>query len=287
MSTLPKCEKILKSGKQCSRNAQFNSDYCWQHIEQKLSIGSPNNKKSQISPSTYFKEIGQLPIDITKNILSDYIDYDTLTEIIKYSEDFKVNPNRIEIKETNKDNNKIKEIYIDGDLRKIEIFNKDNIKIFEYNFKNGKLEGKQYDWYIDGQLKSEENYKNGKLEDKQHAWNENGRLQYEKNYKNGEYEGKQYFWYKNGQLKVENNYKNEKREGAQYGWYENGQLHYDSNYVNGKPEGVQYSWYKNGQLESEYNYKNGKAKGLQYSWSEDGKLQFEKNYKDGVQENNT
>jgi hypothetical protein len=63
MSTLLKCRKILKSGKQCSRNAQFNSDYCWQHLEQ----------KSEISPSTFFKEISQLPADISKNILSDYI----------------------------------------------------------------------------------------------------------------------------------------------------------------------------------------------------------------------
>jgi antitoxin component YwqK of YwqJK toxin-antitoxin module len=253
MSTPKKCEKNLKSGKQCSRNAQFNSDYCWQHLDQKLSIGSPNNKTkispnnktSEISPSTFFKEISQLPADISKNILSDYIDYDTLSEITKYSNDFKVNPNRIQIKEEiNEKKDIIKEIYIDDDLRKKETFNKNNIKIAEENRKNGERKGKQYVWYYNGQLAYEDNYTNERREGKIYSWYENGQLKSEGNFKNDEKEGKQYVWYENGQLAQENNYKNDKKEGKQYYWYENGQLEYEANY-------------KNGQLVYKDNYKNG------------------------------
>jgi hypothetical protein len=138
MSKSKQCEKILKSGAQCSRNAQLNSEYCWQHVSQEEIKSSPDFQ------SNYFKEITQLPTDISKNILSDYIDYETLTEITKYSQDFKINPLRIEIKEKIENNNKIKEIYIDNDLRKTEIFNKDNVKIEESNYKNGEFEGKVY-----------------------------------------------------------------------------------------------------------------------------------------------
>jgi antitoxin component YwqK of YwqJK toxin-antitoxin module len=260
MSTLLKCRKILKSGKQCSRNAQFNSDYCWQHLEQ----------KSEISPSTFFKEISQLPADISKNILSDYIDYDTLSEITKYSNDFKVNPNRIRIKEEiNKNKDIIKEIYIDDDLRKKETFNKNNIKIAEENRKNGAKEGKQYVWYENGQLAQESNYKNGKLEGKYYLWYENGQLAYEHNYKDNKREGKIYSWYENGQLQSEGNFKNDEKEGKQYVWYENGQLAQENNYKNGQREGKQYYWYKNGQLEYEANCKNGQ-------------LEYGTNYKDDI-----
>jgi hypothetical protein len=203
MSTPKKCRKFLKSGKQCSRNAQFNSDYCWQHIEQKLSIGSPNNK-TEVSPSTHFSEMAQLPIDITQNILSDYIDHDQLTEITKYSKDFKVNPNRIRIKEEiNENKNITKEIYIDGDLKKKEIFDKDNIKILENNYENKKLEGAQYEWYNKGEFLSERNYKNGKFQSEENyvngklqsniVWYESGVLQSEEHYENGKLEGKHMF----------------------------------------------------------------------------------------------
>jgi antitoxin component YwqK of YwqJK toxin-antitoxin module len=206
----------------------------------------------------YLRSIKQLPIDIIANILSDYIDYEYLIQLCKYSKDFRINPNRIKIKETNENNNKIKEIYIDGDLRKKETFNKDKIKILECGYKNGEREGKQYDWYENGQLEFEKNYKNGEFEGKQYGWYKNGQLQYQSNYKNEEKEGKQYSWDKNGKLHLEENYKNGEKEGKQYSWYENGKLEFERNYKNGQKEGKQYDWYKNGKLCSKYIYKNGR-----------------------------
>jgi antitoxin component YwqK of YwqJK toxin-antitoxin module len=173
--------------------------------------------------------------DITANILSDYIDYDELIEIVKYYDDFKVNPSRVKMSEhIDEDNDTIKEIYIDGDLRKVEVFNRNNIKIGEQNCKNGVREGKQYEWY------------------------ENGQLTYEFNYKNRVRQGKQYEWYENGQLQLEQNYKNGQEEGTGYEWYHNGQLRSEWNYKNGYLEGKNFFWHKDGKLKSERNYKNGK-----------------------------
>jgi antitoxin component YwqK of YwqJK toxin-antitoxin module len=289
-----KCTKILKSGKQCSRNAQLNSEYCWQHLDHQLSI-IPENNKFEISPTVYFKNIIELPPDIIKNILSDYIDYDQLIEITKYSKDFKVNPQRVQIEENiDLNNNLIKEIYIDDDLRKVEVFNKDNIKTIERHYKNGKLEGKQYKWYDNGQLNIEENDKNGELEGKQYSWYEDSKLKYEYNYVNGELEGKQYNWYNNGKLEYEENYKNGELEGKQYGWYNNDQnnfkngkieefkntkLYYEYNYKNGQKEGKQYRWYDTGQLNAEENYKNGEVEGKQYFYHKNGQLNTKKNIK--------
>jgi antitoxin component YwqK of YwqJK toxin-antitoxin module len=282
MSVLKKCTQILKSGVQCSRNSKLNSKHCWQHSENKLSTISQNNE-SEIS--IYLEEISQLPTDITKNVLSDYIDYDRLLQIIKYSENFKVNLNRIQIKEQiNENKDIIKEIYIDGDLRNIEIFNKDSIKIVENNYKNREYEGKQYRWYKNGKLDYKSNYKNGKLEGVQYNWYDNGKLKSVNNYKDGNPEGKQYNWYENGQLHYDSNYKNDEKEGKHYYWYENGQLHYDSNYKNDEKEGKHYYWYENGQLHLEENYKNGILEGKQYWWYENGQLESESNYKNGKAE---
>jgi len=43
-----------------------------------------------------------------------------------------------------------------------EIWYFENGKLsYEYNYKNGKKDGKQYAWWSDGELYYEENYKNG------------------------------------------------------------------------------------------------------------------------------
>jgi len=83
-------------------------------------------------------------------------------------------------------------------------------KDIEYNYKNGKWNGKQCSWYSDRRLSYKWNYKNGKEDGKQYGWWGDGKLDYERNYKNGEQDGKQYWWSNNGKLKYEHNYKNGK-----------------------------------------------------------------------------
>ena len=76
-----------------------------------------------------------------------------------------------------------------------------------YFYKNNELIKKIWYW-SDGKLCYEFNYKNGKWNGKQYGWYPNGKLSHERNYKNGKEDGKQYGWYNNEKLCYEFNYKN-------------------------------------------------------------------------------
>ncbi len=87
---------------------------------------------------------------------------------------------------------------------KIETYHiKTKLQISERNYKEGKKEGIQKNWYENGQIMYESNYKKGKKEGIQKGWYDNGQLWYEFNYK----EGKQQYWYFNEQIWYEENYK--------------------------------------------------------------------------------
>jgi len=102
-----------------------------------------------------------------------------------------------------------------------------------YIYKNNKLIKEI--WYWDnGNKNFEFNYKNGKSDGKQYKWYSNGKLYREFNCKNGNEDGKQYWWSNNGELYCEYNYKNGKRNGKQYEWSFDGNKMYEGNYKNGK-----------------------------------------------------
>lgn len=57
---------------------------------------------------------------------------------------------------------------------------------YEHNYKNGELDGKQYDWHPNGELWVEENYINGMKDGKQYKWYGNGKKWEEQNWRNVE-----------------------------------------------------------------------------------------------------
>jgi len=76
-----------------------------------------------------------------------------------------------------KNNKKIKEIWYWD--------NGNKNKYFEENYKNRKLDGKQYGWYESGKLCYMSNYKNGWRDGKQYSCLYNGALYNETYYKDG------------------------------------------------------------------------------------------------------
>ena len=156
----------------------------------------------------------------------------------------------------------------------------DNCKMYEENYKDGKLEGKQTTWYQIGEIKSEVNYKDGKREGKSTTWYQGGKIQLEVNYKDGQKDGKATSWYKNGQKKSDQNYINGQREFQSTSWYENGQVETQENYKDSKTT----TWYPSGEIKSEAYYKNSKRHGKHTTWYENGQIKSEENYTNGKKE---
>lgn len=108
--------------------------------------------------------------DITRNILSDYIEYDELIKLTKYISNLYINPERIKVIIDQRLLER--KTYIDDDLRKIEGFYwntmcSDKLKLGDQlkyisHFRKDKREGKQLVYYNDGSLYSESFYKDDK-----------------------------------------------------------------------------------------------------------------------------
>ncbi|MDC3309065.1 toxin-antitoxin system YwqK family antitoxin [Crocinitomicaceae bacterium] len=106
----------------------------------------------------------------------------------------------------------IKEVHENGQLA------------YEYNFKDGELDGSYRVWYENGQLKKEGNNKDGNSVGLHRGWYEDGQLKYEEHYEEGKKDGLFRAWHENGQLENESNFKDDKLDGSYRVWYEDGQL---------------------------------------------------------------
>jgi len=149
---------------------------------------------------------------------------------------------------------------------------------YRYNYKNGKKDGLQEEWYADSslargeeaQLQYQHNYKDDKRDGLQQAWYSSGQRWYQTNCKNDESHGLHKGWHMNGQLQYWGNYKNGKEDGLWEEWYANGQLEYRGYYKDGLRHGLWEAWYVSGQPDFRGNYKNGKEDGLREAWFADG-----------------
>lgn len=184
-----------------------------------------------------------LPNDILKNILSDYIEYDQLLELIKYLSFLRVNSYRITTDEEIIHNIKIKKTYIDGEIRKIEGFFSNGNRAYYISSKNNRLEGRYSTWY------------------------NNGNLMWKFNYKNGEKDGVQYQWHENGTLVNVGNYQDGKEQGKQYQWISDGSKYYELNYLDGQKYDNQYYWNPNGHLSCIERYDNGQCRKKTTYWN--------------------
>jgi antitoxin component YwqK of YwqJK toxin-antitoxin module len=178
------CQAILKSGKQCSRNAQTGSNFCWQH-QNYIIYSNLKDEKEEV-----------------KNI-------QTMQNVI--IETFYPNK-RIKERITYKDKNlKV----LDGPY---ESWYQTGESKEKANYKNGKLNGLYEEWWepslgvrskkVSTQLFIKRNYKDGKLNGLDEVWSENGQLLERANYKNNKKHGLYELWNQSGKLLQRNNYKN-------------------------------------------------------------------------------
>jgi antitoxin component YwqK of YwqJK toxin-antitoxin module len=161
------CEAITKAGTRCTRNAEPNSNFCWQH-DNYLNDLPEMIVQYIINPYLNFKE------DISK--------LEQLTEV-KYKE----NPHKT-IVEYFWDEEKTKvaerEELFDGILTKRERWNSKGSKIEETYYTEGGQE-RMITWFRSGLHYKEQNSKNGISHGKTTIYHIDGRIHTEEEYENG------------------------------------------------------------------------------------------------------
>jgi hypothetical protein len=117
------------------------------------------------------------------------------------------------------------------------------------------------EYYATGEIKSETPMLNGKIEGKQIEYYKNGKPNlfyvYKAGVKNGLYE----YYYENGQVGQKSAYKNNKFNGPLQEYYENGTLKNQSTNIDGIYQGYVYNYDNSGKLLSKKYYVMGKISG--------------------------
>ena len=166
---------------------------------------------------------------------------------------------------------------------KKEYYNNGKLK-FEYEIKNGKIEGFYRKYYENGQLEIETNYKNGERDGLYKEYYESGKIRSEFYYIGNQRYGLFKRYFENGKLEDEGSYKEDKKDGFYRSYYENGQINCDEIYKDGKRNGLCRKYYESGQLWEEINRKDEIKDGLCRIYYSNGQLKEEANYKDGKEE---
>jgi antitoxin component YwqK of YwqJK toxin-antitoxin module len=141
-------------------------------------------------------------------------------------------------------------------------------------FVEDRQEGKNWQYYLGGQLYSLTQYKNGLEEGKQEYYNKNGHLKTLLNYRRGKLDGEVHLYYPNGKAKRTLNFKEGQLYGKDLIWNEEGTLILETEYKENHPVGISKTWYSNGQPAKEIRfYEHGKFD--LYLWNESGQLAYD------------
>ena len=144
--------------------------------------------------------------------------------------------------------------------------------------KNGMKDGKWLLW--DFKNKMILNYKDGKLDGKNTEWYDNGNKKEETDFKDDKVDGKYTKWYYNGNKKEETDFKDDKIDGKEIYWDERGQKRSEGNYKDGKKDGNYTEWYDNGLKKYDINFKDEKKDGEYKKWDDAGKTIWKLVFKD-------
>ena len=135
-----------------------------------------------------------------------------------------------------------------------------------------KREGKMISFFPNGTKLREANYRNGRLEGKEYWYNQDGKIEQILEYKNNIQNGKEIRYFENGKIEAQENFKNGERNGEGKYYYEDGKLASITNYLNGVEHGKNIIYYKNGKISSETMYKNGEVEGKWVDYNKDGSI---------------
>jgi antitoxin component YwqK of YwqJK toxin-antitoxin module len=200
--------------------------------------------------------------------------------------------------------------YLDDQIHGVwRVFDGKGRKASEWEFANGKPNGKSIWYYPSGKVRREIVYKEGEIDGEAIEWSLEGKIIQRDKYINGRRLAIQTDWYAPGQKRAEGwtlfardltkpNYNwwdgvttitvtgkdgVNQRHGEWTWWHKNGQKQMEGRYIEDKPVGKFVWWYSNGQKQLEGEYVDGKQQGKFVWWHENGQKQLEGTYENGVQ----
>ncbi len=131
------------------------------------------------------------------------------------------------------------------------------------HYQNSPFDGLLVSKYDNVSLKMELQYVNGRKDGYEKQWYLNGQLAQSRLYSKGIKVGNHLGWWDHGTKKFDYNFNDiGEYEGNRKEWYKNGQLVRDFNYSKGKELGSQRMWTESGKIRANYEVKNGERFGL-------------------------
>jgi len=138
------------------------------------------------------------------------------------------------------------------------ILDRNGLRRYEINFKDGKYHGTFTTYHSNGQKSTQQDYENHKAHGPGRGWHPNGKKSYEITYTNSKPNGIWTHWYDNGQKQSKQEYKNGDYHGTYTMWYRNGQKRLEINYKESKKHGIEASWDEHRNVNYIRQYENGK-----------------------------
>lgn len=137
-------------------------------------------------------------------------------------------------------------------------------------------------WYRTGELRKTGEYRYGKLEGEQKEFYQNGTLKEKLVYvKGGALDGEHVSYYPDGAVELRETYKNGKLEGAKEQNYRNGHARTTANYKDGSIDGVFVLFHQNGQPRVRGFYYNKERSGTWTTFYEDGAKRLQGEFSEG------
>lgn len=163
---------------------------------------------------------------------------------------------------------------------------KNKVKEFEAQYKDGWRDGIQTYWFVNkdrtqGKVRSVTTYKENKKNGLGQVFYENGRVREEAFYKDDKLHGSHKSYREDGSTSDEGSYREGKQDGLLRYYYPNGQVSGERNFKAGELHGAGKSFFENGKLKEQESHKDGKGHGVRIEYRETGRPEKESVYFEG------
>ena len=153
--------------------------------------------------------------------------------------------------------------------------------LIETSYLDGRKNGIQKIWYVNGALHSETSYINDEKHGVYKEWSVSGRLILQTHFKHDMKNGVETEWYESGFRKQQTDFVDNQKHGTKINWYKSGNISTISHFENNLMHGIQKSWHENGNQASENYTYEGELQRTAKTWFSNGCISSEVEYQDG------